>query len=79
LKVVVEIDDKDAELIFKELNIDMKKGIEGFVKKVMIGLVQVAQLKKSGVKIDIEKLMTAGFEMGRKVTKGARKHEDAKG
>lgn len=79
MKIIIEIDDKDAELIHKELNIDMKKAVEGFIKKVVVGLVQVALLKKSGVKIDIEKLMKSGFQMGREVTKGARKHEDAKG
>lgn len=78
LKVIIEIDDKDAELIFKELNIDMKKGIEGFIKKVIVGLVQIALLKKSGVKIDIEKAMKAGFKLGRDVVKKAREHEDAK-
>ena len=79
MKIVVEIDDEDAELIIKELNINIRKGMESFVKAAVDGLVQVAMLKKSGVEMDIEKIMKSGFNMGREVTKEARKDEDAKG
>lgn len=79
MKIVVEIDDKDAELIFKELNIDMKKGIEGFIKKTIDAIVQLALLKKSGIKINMKKLTIAGVKIGKDTIKKARKYEDVKG
>ena len=77
MKITVEIKDEDVALIREQLNMDMEKGAKKFVESAVKGLVQVALLKKSGVKIDIKKIMEAGVELGKEATREARKHEDA--
>ena len=77
MELTLKISEKDAQLIQEQLGINLEKGIPEYIKAMVDGLVQLAMLKKAGVKIDMDKLLSTAREMGETAAKKGRKDESA--
>jgi len=72
-KLIVRIDEAKTRLIKEQMGMDIEVALRGMCYKVIDSMYELAMLKKSGAKIDLDKLQEAGAKLGEEVVKRSRK------